>query len=166
MKLEQLNRGSLPTGVFVSCRKNIKKMSFCPRFNVGLGWYLIGADAIMQLFWNFINCFGNGGFVKTRWLHKCGFGHIWYPLITPFGIDQNPITIQGFPVAFYLHLGSGEDVEKYRSRIRIPGIKKNHCRRHLLAKFDFLIWHLKMCHKQLIHVQTSEGMILLPDAIN
>jgi hypothetical protein len=37
MKLEQLNGGSLPTGVFVSCGKNIKKMSFCPRFNVGLG---------------------------------------------------------------------------------------------------------------------------------
>jgi hypothetical protein len=56
------------------------KNDFLPKINVGWGWYLIGADAKNVIVLKFYQL-GNGGFVKTRQLHKGGFGHIWSPLI-------------------------------------------------------------------------------------
>jgi hypothetical protein len=84
--------------------------------------------------------------------------------------NRNQIKIAGLPlINFYEHnIHTTHSKTKkdmiYRARIMIEMKHKCHYERHLETRLNFLLWHLKMCHKHLVSLQMSEGIVVSHNA--
>jgi hypothetical protein len=86
--------------------------------------------------------------------------------ISDFNNDKKAIAIEGIPISMCQCLnGNISRFKIYSARMMISSTqKKCNYEGQLKRSFDFLLWHLKLCHKQLRNVQLSKGMNPFPEA--
>ncbi|KNZ63787.1 uncharacterized protein VP01_1100g4 [Puccinia sorghi] len=80
------------------------------------------------------------------------------------GDEAKPIKLPGLRLTLYKdadHLGN---TRNFRTRV-VMKIKQPIYERDLLCKLNYITWHSRMCHHQLLSVQASKGMKTLPNAI-